>query len=244
MAAKNNFIYLYCIIPKQNQFELEQLGMGEQEVYMLEYKDILAVVSNSTYRAYDISPENLFRHKGIVSEIMQTTDLLPFDYGNVFISKNDLIKFLESIYQYTKKMLRKVSGNVELGLKIFIKNEYFNDEVETSEIKQIKHQLKNLDEKQGLLLKIELGKLVQQLLEQKQNMCNKKIFNYLKQFCVDARINKCNAVKMIHNSAFLVEKDKKSLFDEKVNEIMEQFNERYTYKYTGPWPPYNFIEKP
>jgi hypothetical protein len=46
---------------------------------------------------------------------------------------------------------------------------------------------------------------------------------------------------MILNAAFLVERDRDKAFDEKVKEISRKYEELLTFKYTGPWPPYNFV---
>src|SRR5207248_2167656 len=53
--------------------------------------------------------------------------------------------------------------------------------------------------------------------------------------------HKVNGDKMIMNAAFLVARERSTLFDEKVREIGMQYEGKLTFKYTGPWPPYNFV---
>jgi len=43
------------------------------------------------------------------------------------------------------------------------------------------------------------------------------------------------------NASFLVEKEKEDRFSEAVKEIDEEYGGAQL-KYTGPWPPYNFID--
>jgi hypothetical protein len=45
---------------------------------------------------------------------------------------------------------------------------------------------------------------------------------------------------MIMNSAFLISRDQEAAFDAKVKLIASRFD-KLTFKYTGPWPPYNFV---
>jgi hypothetical protein len=45
---------------------------------------------------------------------------------------------------------------------------------------------------------------------------------------------------MILNAAFLVQRDREPAFDRRIKEIAAEF-ELLTFKYTGPWPPYNFV---
>ena len=42
-------------------------------------------------------------------------------------------------------------------------------------------------------------------------------------------------------SAFLVERDRETEFDAVVNKIAKKYGKRLKFKYTGPWPPYNFV---
>ena len=46
---------------------------------------------------------------------------------------------------------------------------------------------------------------------------------------------------MIMNAAFLVERDKASQFDQKVTEIAQRYEGKLSFRYTGPWPPWNFV---
>jgi hypothetical protein len=46
---------------------------------------------------------------------------------------------------------------------------------------------------------------------------------------------------MILNAAFLVDRKAEKPFDERVKAISRQYEDLLTFKYTGPWPPYNFV---
>jgi hypothetical protein len=45
---------------------------------------------------------------------------------------------------------------------------------------------------------------------------------------------------MIMNAAFLVGRETENSFDTRVKDIGQRFD-KLTFKYTGPWPPYNFV---
>jgi hypothetical protein len=57
---------------------------------------------------------------------------------------------------------------------------------------------------------------------------------------VASRANKPIGDKMIMNAAFLVARDRETAFDAKVKAIGAR-HDMLTFKYTGPWPPYNFV---
>ena len=241
----SNALYLYCIIPKSDpHIGLELTGLADEKIFTVAHRDLLAIVSNSPYKVYDLSPENLLTHEGVIREVMNKCDVLPFNFGNVMKSRKDLIKFIDSVYSHIWKMFGKISGKIELGLKVFIKKEKFNDEIETGEIKKLKKQFQALEDKKAILLKADIGKLVQNSVENKRNECEEKIFDFLKQYCSDSKLNNCSTVTMILNAAFLVNKDKIDHFDEKVSEIESKYEDNLEFRYTGPWPAFNFINMP
>jgi hypothetical protein len=68
-----------------------------------------------------------------------------------------------------------------------------------------------------------------------------EIFEALRNVSVASRSNKPIGDRMIMNAAFLVERDRERDFDEKVRDISRKYEDLLTFKYTGPWPPYNFV---
>ena len=46
---------------------------------------------------------------------------------------------------------------------------------------------------------------------------------------------------MIMNAAFLVERERESDFDQQVKAIAAKYEGKLSFKYSGPWPPYNFV---
>ena len=39
----------------------------------------------------------------------------------------------------------------------------------------------------------------------------------------------------------VIQKAREAEFDAAVNKVAQKFGERLNFKYTGPWPPYNFV---
>jgi hypothetical protein len=68
----------------------------------------------------------------------------------------------------------------------------------------------------------------------------REIFSALRGVSVAARANKAIGDRMIMNAAFLVAREGEAAFDAKVKEVGARFS-HLTFKYTGPWPPYNFV---
>ena len=82
---------------------------------------------------------------------------------------------------------------------------------------------------------------MEQALAEKSEAYVREIYEELAESVIASRSNKVIGDRMIMNAAFLVARDKASLFDKKVQEIGKRFEGKLSFKYTGPWPPYNFV---
>jgi hypothetical protein len=58
---------------------------------------------------------------------------------------------------------------------------------------------------------------------------------------VASRSNKVIGDRMIMNAAFLVNRAGEKAFDDAVKELSRRYEHLLAFKYTGPWPPYNFV---
>jgi hypothetical protein len=88
---------------------------------------------------------------------------------------------------------------------------------------------------------MQLGRLVDSALEEMSARYVADIHDSLKAVAVASRSNKPIGDRMILNAAFLVERAQEHAFDERVKETSRRYEELLSFKYSGPWPPYNFV---
>ena len=48
--------------------------------------------------------------------------------------------------------------------------------------------------------------------------------------------------RLILNKSYLVDREERSAFDDAIDDVKEEYGEHVTVQYTGPWPPYNFVD--
>lgn len=48
--------------------------------------------------------------------------------------------------------------------------------------------------------------------------------------------------RLIMNRSYLVDREERMAFDEAVDAITDEYGDVLTVQYTGPWPPYNFVD--
>ncbi|WP_367026539.1 GvpL/GvpF family gas vesicle protein [Methylococcus sp. ANG] len=89
--------------------------------------------------------------------------------------------------------------------------------------------------------KIELGRQFAELLEDTRSASLEKIEAALAPFCFEIHSNTVKGDKEIANLAFLVDREKLPEFERGAEKIADEFDDRFTFQYSGPWAPYNFV---
>ena len=87
---------------------------------------------------------------------------------------------------------------------------------------------------------MQYGRLLDAALQARSERYVNEIVDQLRDVSVASRANKPIGDKMIMNAAFLVARDQEPDFDARVKSLGAKYD-KLTFRYTGPWPPYNFV---
>jgi hypothetical protein len=238
--------YLYCFIRNGSYKEFGGIGMGEEgeTVYTVSYRDMAAVVSDSSESYFDLTGKNAMCHQKVIGAVMSAQEVVPVRFGVICKDLRALNKLMKDIYPAIMANLERVRNKMEVGLKVFWTGESFVTEVgeANSEIKDLKDRILEIGPEKGYLLMIELGEKLQQIADEKRQYYIDKIYEGLRKEASAARLNDIVGEKMVFNASFLIDKAGEEQFDEAVNKYYEIYSRQLDFKYTGPWPPYNFVE--
>ena len=236
--------YVYCIIRNDRSREFGEIGIGSgARVYTVNHKDLAAVVSDTPIVIYDPTRENVLAHEFVNETVMREFTLIPMSFGTVFRSENDVQALLKSTYQAFTDVLDKMQDKIEFGLKILWDRDKVVAAIErdNDEIRRLKDEITRNAASSTYFARMQLGRLVEAAMEEASNRYVTDIHEQLKDVSVASRSNKVIGDRMILNAAFLVERKDEKSFDERVKAISLQYEDLLTFKYTGPWPPYNFV---
>jgi hypothetical protein len=237
--------YVYCIIrqEKPRYFGTIGIGSGSNRVYTVHYRDLAAVVSDTPIVIYDPTRENVLAHEFVNETVMREHTVIPMSFGTVFRSEDDVGELLRSTYQAFSDVLDKMQDKIEFGLKVLWDREKVIAGLERSndEIRRLKDEITRNAQSSTYFARMQLGRLVEAALEDTSNGFVADIHETLRQVAVASRSNKPIGDRMILNAAFLVEREHEKVFDEKVRGVSRKYEDVLTFKYTGPWPPYNFV---
>jgi len=235
--------YVYCIIRSNEPLRFGPLGIGADpaDVHTINYKDIAAVVSDTPIEVHDPTRENVLAHERVNETVMRKFTVIPMSFGTVFKTRDDIIELLRSAYEAFHDVLVKMQDKLEFGLKVLWDRDVMIRLIEEQDedVRRLKSEISG-QKGSTYFARMQYGRLVDAALSQLSEKYVSDLFEALRDVAVASRANKPIGDKMIMNAAFLVSRDKETAFDQKVKAIGAKYD-KLTFKYTGPWPPYNFV---
>jgi len=237
--------YVYGVIEARDNTGFGKIGIGGmgENVYCVHHGDVAAVVSKTPVFIFDPTRENALAHEHVIETVMKTNTIIPMSFGTVFRTDDDIREVLKSIYPSLKDVLKQMANKLEFGLKVTWDRDRIVEELkrENEEIHRFQHELTRKHLQSTYFARMQLGRMIDKALSERAAEVVREIYDGLRTVCVASRDNKVIGDKMIMNAAFLIQKDKETEFDAAVNAVAQKFGDRLNFKYTGPWPPYNFV---
>jgi hypothetical protein len=235
--------YVYCVIEAGDPFKFGPIGIGADpsEVYTVHYRNLAAVVSDAPLEVLDSTRENVLAHERVNETVMREHTVIPMSFGTIFKTREDIVELLRSAAEAFGDVLNKMQNKLEFGLKVLWDRDQAIRELE-SEDDDIGRLKKEISGQKGptYFARMQYGRLVDSALQARSERYVAEILDELRDVSVASRINKSIGDKMIMNAAFLISRDRETAFDARVKSIANRLD-RLTFKYTGPWPPYNFV---
>jgi Gas vesicle synthesis protein GvpL/GvpF len=234
--------YVYCIVRSSGPLRFGPIGIGNDpgEVHTVHYKELAAVVSDTPGEVLDATRENVLAHERVNEAVMREHTVIPMSFGTVFKTRDDIVELLRAAYDAFGDVLEKMQNKVEFGLKVLWDREAVIREIEAQDedVRRLKDEISS-QRGSTYFARMQYGRAVETALETRSEGYVRQIFDQLRPVSVASRANKPIGDRMIMNAAFLVSRDQEAAFDSRVKELGA--HEKLTFKYTGPWPPYNFV---
>jgi hypothetical protein len=235
--------YVYCIIDSVELLRFGAIGIGVSptEVTTVHYKNLAAVVSDAPLEVLDSTRENVLAHERVNETVMRDHTVIPMSFGTIFRTRDDIVELLRSASEAFGDVLQKMRNKLEFGLKVLWDRDQAIRELESEDedIGRLKNEISG-QKGPTYFARMQYGRLVDAALQSRSERYVAEILSDLRDVSVASRINKPIGDKMIMNAAFLISRDCEAAFDSRVKAIAKRFG-TLTFKYTGPWPPYNFV---
>jgi hypothetical protein len=237
--------YVYCIVKTADERDFGPIGIGggTSRVYTVHHRDLAAVVSDTPIRIYDPTRENVLAHELVNEVVMREFTVIPMSFGTIFRTEEDIGELLRSTYTAFEDVLRKMRDKIEFGLKVLWDRDKVVERLELSdqEIRRLKDEINGNAQSSTYFARMQLGRLIEAALESSANAYVMDIHESLRPVAVASRSSKPIGDRMMMNAAYLVERAREHEFDAAVKALSQKYEDVLSFKYTGPWPPYNFV---
>lgn len=231
--------YLYGIINSENKKSFGNIGVGNGEIYSVQFEDVGAVVSD-VFENCKIGMEEVKTHDEALRKIMQPQAVIPMSFGIVAKDEEEIRNILKRARMKFKKTLEKVDNKLQINVKISWDKDVLASILnENVEIRKLTLKAKeNADQS----MRIELGRKVKSALDEKKKEYMPEITSVLKRLSCDSEENKIPDQDTLMNAAFLVEKNREHEFYDKLDEMEKKYSHKLKFLAVGPLPPYNFTK--
>jgi hypothetical protein len=245
MSDKSIYIYGFININEEQIFDY--VGIEGGEVYTQPYQDIAAVVSDSPFTQFDSLPkETLFLHlavyQAVIEKVMKNHYIIPMKFGTVVKENEEVKRIMKKGYDRIKTSIIAMEDKIELDVVAMWSNldAVLKTIGEEEEIKKLKEEANSKPPDQRLEAGISLGKMVKASLDEKRTKYDSEILRVLRKKSEKLLIHDAMDDSMIMNVAFLITKDDKEIFESKVDQLDERYQDSVDFRIVGPLPPYSF----
>lgn len=237
--------YVYAIIESNASRSFGSIGIGGRgdQVYTIHHNGLAAVVSDTPVVVYDPTRENAMTHESVNEKVMEKFTVIPMSFGTVFRTEEDVVEFLKHTSEPLRDVLKKMQDKIEFGLKVNWDPDVVLKDVEQEreEIRRLKEEITSNNLASTYFARMQLGRLVEQAMNERADGYVREIYEFLRDDAIASRHNKPIGEKMILNAAFLVHRSKAEELEQRVQEIAKKYENQLRFLFTGPWPPYNFV---
>jgi hypothetical protein len=237
--------YIYAITSEaEARRAFGPIGIDGGDVYPVLEGDLAAIVSDVPNGKVRPERRHMAAHHAVQKGLMEGGALLPMSFGVIADGPDAVRRILRLNREAFADQLRRVENRLEMSLvvrydvpSIF---EYF---VRTHpELRAFRDQLFGGGRQPSEDDKIELGRLFDHLLRDDRAELTRQVVESLAPLCAEIKENPPRGESGVMNLACLVARDGQEPFEHGIFEAAGRFDDSFSFDYSGPWPPYNFVE--
>lgn len=232
----------YAVILTDQECDFGSIGLGNQRVYSINYREVGALVSDHPrVDSIKLLRKNLAPYHRVVSEAAKHFTTIPAKFGQIARDAGEVSIALRSNYGQIRQELSRLDGKVEMGFRVWwsVENvfEYFI--AKDAALRAHRDRLFMGGTQLSKMVQIEFGHYFYNRMKQVRHEMTERMLAALPPG--EARIEEIHEEKMITNSQLLIRKDLQKSLEEAVEVLARSRGDEYTLKLDGPWPPFSFV---
>jgi hypothetical protein len=243
------------IYPFRNPSDVVSSIKTSNRAYTISFQDIAAIVKNSLIVDYSNMPKDtlarlLVSHQQLIEKIMTKHTIIPMRLGTFAESDGEVEQILARGYRTIKDIFERAQNAIEIDVVATINdfNFFLREVSEEEEVKQLKQSLLSTKDKVTTDDQMKVGMLVKKYLDKTKACYVAQIQSALSGVCDNFKAHDLMDDKMVLNTAFLLNHNRQKDFEQRVEDINSEFDEKFNFRCVGPLPPYSFytleVKKP
>jgi len=256
-------LYLYCVTKvKPPPGDYKETGVKISTIYFEGIYAIAGRVSSDEFSEKNLKKnlanmewvENkVRRHEKVVEKVMKESTIIPFKFGTIFQTEENVLKLLNEKNKEFKSVMADLEGKEEWGLKIYCESDKLKGTIkeEEDELRQIEKDIISAGAGRAYFLKKKKDEFINDIVSRRISGYTRDSFERFKKITLKAKVNKVlpkevteREEEMVLNAAFLVRKKRIESLNNAVKNLREKYADKgLGFDLTGPWPPYNFCGK-
>ena len=258
---ENRGRYIYGVVASEKAVSLGSIGIEGSEVYTIPCGGFCAIVHNCPAEPYQSGDEEDVKkwvrtHQGVLDEAKKELNtVIPMGFDTILKSKDDAVSPDQVVKDWLKEdserlqvVMEKIKGRDEYGVQIFYNAHVIAKQIseENLEIRKIMEEMASKSQGMAYMYKQKGEKAVKAEIERLAGEWFRDFYRKIKGHCDDIVVEKTRKADrdkvMLLNLSCLVTKEKVDSLGEELEKIDRL--EKFSVRFTGPWPPYSFVAKP
>lgn len=234
----------YAVILGDRECNFGLIGLDNEPVLSIHYKDIGALVSD--YPRVDsikMLRKNLVPYHQVIRKASEHFTTIPARFGQIARDAGEVSIALRTSYQAIRRELARLEGKVEMGLKVYwdVEDVFKHFIARDEKLRKFRDQLMRGDKTPRRKDLIDFGSYFDERMNQARHRITKEVLAALPP--VDVRIGDIREDNMIASATLLIEKNLRKQLEENIDELGRSMRDEYGIKLDGPWPPFSFVER-
>jgi len=249
--------YLYGVSEGRENTRFGPVGIEDAEVYTVAYDGLLAIVQDCQPEPFE-SQDNklvkqwLFIQQNVLDMAMDKFGtVLPMGFNTIIHAEGEhpiqtVRHWLAEESARLRQTFERVRGKDEYGIQVLVEDETLKRSVldEDPAIQQLKQEMEAKPAGARYMFQQRLEKATEEALEEKCEQYFREVYEAVLAVSDDIKVEKTKKTEeglhMVSNLSCLVAKEKA----EELGRVLAVIDAREGFRlhFTGPWPPYNFME--
>lgn len=240
-------LFLYGIVPSdvEPQSGVEGVGSPAGQISAIRQDDLAALVSEVPLDQPVGRPDDLKAYQYLLDETAAVAPVLPVRFGTVMGTPDAVAEWLGNGHDEFTEALDNVDGRVQYNVRGRFDEEAFIGAflAEDRSAAQLADRVRGKEEAAVRQDRIQLGQLIAQAVEQRQQAHNRELLEAVNQHAVASAILPPSTEMDAVDVAALVEAEKVDGFVQAVEQFAGERQDIHM-RLLGPLAPYDFVVQP